>query len=429
VGAKIAEAFTAMVNDINDRLDSSFSLTMWKCRFKSFRTGIPLAEIILRESVPYYIDEIFLITKKSSLLLCHVSRTEEKSIDKDLVGGMLSAINDFLKTSFKSGGAGASEIQFGEYKIMMFESVYFYTALVVYGSPTMDFIRAVNDVMEAIHVTYRSRLKNFNGNMEGLEGIDRPLRQLINETSSAGPSKSGKSLTKVKILGIAFAVLCVAAVAWLGYSAVRDWRLEKRIAAHIERVMPPFTSDVTVDVDGGTATVRGTVSSGQSGEAVMKEIRSFKEIREVRNKAVVTDYRSVEVYKKDLDDLRTGLDAFQLVVVKQELEKIVVQFPAGVTEMANPQVLQVKRVYEILKQYPLVHVDIVAFNDPLGGYEVNRALAEKRMAAVRDTLAGMGIDRARLHLFDFDPNILSSDSRFDEFRNRRGIMLFARYPD
>jgi outer membrane protein OmpA-like peptidoglycan-associated protein len=429
VAAKIAEAFNAMVNYINDRLESSFSLAMWKCRLKSFKTGIPLAEIILRESLPYYIDEIFLITKKSSLLLCHVSRKDEKSIDKDLVGGMLSAINDFLKTSFRGGGSGASGIQFGEYRIMIFESVYFYAALVVYGSPAMEFMRAVDDVMGDIHATYRSQLKNFTGSMAGLEGIERPLRELMAATNHAGYAGKEKSLKKVKILGIALAVLCVAAFAWWGFSAIRGWRLEKRIAGHIERVMPAFSSDVTVDVDGGTATVRGTVSSIQAGEEITKQIRSFKEIGKVRNRAVVTDYRSVETYKKDLDALRTGLDAFQLVVVKQELEKIVVQFPAGVTEMANPQVLQVKRVYEILKKYPLVHVDIVAFNDPQGGYEVNRALAEKRMAAVRDTLAGMGIDRARLHIFDFDPDILTSDSRFEEFRDRRGIMLFARYPD
>jgi outer membrane protein OmpA-like peptidoglycan-associated protein len=429
VAAKIAEAFSAMVNYINDRLESSFSLALWKYRFKSFRTGIPLAEIILRESLPYYIDEIFIITKKSSILLCHVSRSEEKSIDKDLVGGMLSAINDFLKTSFKSGSSGVSEIQFGEYKIMIFESVYFYAALVVYGSPAMEFMRTVSDVMGDIHATYRSQLKNFNGTMAGLEGIDRPLRELIGATNSAGPAGGGKSLKKVKILGIVLAVSCVAGMAWWGYTAIRDWRLEKRIAGQIERTMPPFSSDVAVDVDGGTATVRGTVSSAQAGEAVAKEIRSFKEISVVRNKAVITDYRSVETYKKELDALQTGLDAFQLVVVKQELEKIVVQFPAGVTDMANPQVLQVKRVFEILKKYPLVHVDIVAFNDPQGGYEVNKTLAEKRMKAVRDALAGMGIDRARLHLFDFDPDILTSDLRFEQFRDRRGIMLFARYPD
>jgi coenzyme F420-reducing hydrogenase delta subunit len=87
----------------------------------------------------------------------------------------------------------------------------------------------------------------------------------------------------------------------------------------------------------------------------------------------------------------------------------------------------VRRAYETLKQYSRVHVDIVAFNDPEGGYAINRTLAEKRMRAVRDSMAALGIDKERLHLVDFDPDILSSDSRFTEFRDRRGIMMFARY--
>lgn len=429
IAAKIAEAFRAMVNYVNDRLESSLSLAMWRYRFKSVRSGVPLAEIIMRESLPCFIDEIFLITKKSSILVGHASRTEEKSVDRDLVAGMLSAINDFLKTSFKNGASGANEIQFGDYRIMIYESAHFYAAVVAYGSPSLDLVGAVNNVMDEIHVKYRAVLKNFDGDMSKVDGIDQPLRHLIAEANRAATPQGGGSLIKVKVAGALVAAACIAGTAWWAYTSIRDWRLAKRINDRIERNMPPFSHDAEVSVSGGTAVIRGFVSSRQAGEALAKEAGTFEGISVVRNRTIAADYRSVETYSKDLDGLRAGLESFRLIAVRQDLEKIIVQFPAGATAMGNPQALQVKRAVEILKHYPLVHVDIVAFNDPDGGYDLNRGLAEKRMKAVRDSLASMGIAPGRLHLLDFDPDILSSDSRFAEYRDRRGIMLFARYAE
>ncbi|MBP7738694.1 MAG: hypothetical protein KA369_22150 [Spirochaetes bacterium] len=429
VMAKVAEAFRSLVNYINARLESSFSIAMWKYRITSFRTGIPLAEIVLRESLPYYIDEIFLLQKRSSILLGHVSRDDERSVDKDLVGGMLGAINDFIKTSFKKSKSGVGEIQFDEYRIMIFESMYFYAAVVLYGSPDMDFLHRVDAVLNGIHQAYSRRLKNFDGDMAKLQGIDAQLRDLVDATNTSGGSGEKASLARVKAAGALLAMFAVAGVVWLGYTSYRDRRLEGRISHRVNQALPPYSHDVDIDVSGDTASVTGTVSSRQAGDAISREIRAFKEISQVRNRTVTADFRSVEAYKKDLDEMRSRLESFQLVAARQELEKIVVQFPAGVSAMDNPQTLQVRRAYEILKQYPRVHADIVAFNDPAGGYDVNKALAEKRMRSVRDSLAAMGIAGERLHLVDFDPDILTSDSRYTEFSDRRGIMMFARYPD
>ncbi|HRZ28655.1 MAG TPA: hypothetical protein P5295_17730, partial [Spirochaetota bacterium] len=127
--------------------------------------------------------------------------------------------------------------------------------------------------------------------------------------------------------------------------------------------------------------------------------------------------------------LDVKLQMFQLVAVRQDLEKIVIQFPAGSARVDEAQRLQIRRIYEILSPYPAIHVDIVAFNDPTGGIEVNRRLAQGRMEAVSGSLKGMGINGDRLHIMDFSPNILESDPRFAEFRDRRGIMLFAKFED
>ena len=98
---KITEAFSELVNYINKKLETTFNFNMLVKRIKSRATGIPLSEIILSDLLPYYVDEIFVLDKKSSLLIAHCSKTEQESIDKDIIGSMLVAINDFITTSFK----------------------------------------------------------------------------------------------------------------------------------------------------------------------------------------------------------------------------------------------------------------------------------------------------------------------------------------
>lgn len=430
VAAKIAEALRLMVDYINERLESSLSWRMWLYRIESFRTKVPLAEIILRESLPYYIDEIFLIEKKTSLLLGHASRTGGENIDKDLVGGMMAAINDFIRTSFKAGKSGFSELHFEQSKIMIAESVYFYAALVVNGAPDIGFMEAVSELVSTVHVLYRRQLKNFNGSMAELAGIEKPLAEFIEKTNAPRAADSGnRPYQKLKIAGAIVLAALIGLTMWKGYSCYRDSRLESLIAERIETGLAPYTHDVEVDIDGDTAMVAGTVDSRATAEKISGIIRENGGLKTVENSAVITDYRSVLRLRDEMKALDVKLQMFQLVAVRQDLEKIVIQFPAGSARVDEAQRLQIRRIYEILSPYPAIHVDIVAFNDPTGGIEVNRRLAQGRMEAVSGSLKGMGINGDRLHIMDFSPNILESDPRFAEFRDRRGIMLFAKFED
>ncbi len=88
--------------------------------------------------------------------------------------------------------------------------------------------------------------------------------------------------------------------------------------------------------------------------------------------------------------------------------------------------LQVRRIYEIVKEYPRIELDIIAFNDPQGGFEVNKRLAQGRMSAVSSYLTSLGVVKERIHLTEFNPDIISADPRYAGYIDRRGIMLFPR---
>jgi len=193
--------------------------------------------------------------------------------------------------------------------------------------------------------------------------------------------------------------------------------------------MPRNTIDVAIDADGGEITVSGYVNSFENAERLSGEIRSIQGVQSVRNRALVVNFSKVREYEQSIEEIRRQMVMVQLEQVRTELEKNIIQFPVNVTVLANPQRFQLQRAYEILKQYPDIHIDIVAFADETGGIDINRDLAQKRMESIRSYLVSIGMSDQRMKVHDFDPEVIRSNPRFSNYRDKRGIMLFARLSD
>jgi hypothetical protein len=428
VTRKIAETFNALVNYINERLNSALSFNMWKYRFLSFKSGLPLGEIILRDSLPCIVEELLIISKKSSILIASASRQMDSETDRDIFASMLSAINDFIATSFNKKKNELNEISFGESKIILRESLHFYYAAVVTGSATLEFLESTDHLMNNIHITYRDYLKNFKGSMAGLGGIKDELDKFIGTFNTAAyPGVPGdKSFKKLKIAAASIAVLIIALTALKIKNEISDYMLEKRIAARIDDALPKFTHDIILDVDRSSLTIKGIINSDQTGRAIEKTISEFPDIKTIKNLSVTADFKAVEKFKSELAAFNKKFSDLELISVRQELEKIVIQFPAGVTVIGENQILQARKIYEILKNYRDIHVDVIAFNDPAGGFDVNKRLAEERMSSIRNYLIQLGMYEKRIHLSKFNPDVISADTRYSAFKDLRGIMLFAK---
>lgn len=425
---KIADAFRALVNYINDRLESGMSIKMWKYRLISLRTGLPLSEIILRESLPCVVDEILIIDKKTSLLISQGSRSEKSEADRDLVVAMLSAITDFIRTSFNDKKNELNEISFGDSKIILFESIYFYAAVVVHGSPAMEFSSGIDSLLNEIHIKFRDPLKKFKGSMDGFEGITDILIGYINMSNAVtypgGPGE--KSFRKLKITAGTVSVLIVFLMCMFVAGEIKDYRLEKKITSRINETLPKFSHDIICEADGNTLTISGTVSSSSTGEDINRVVSEFTEIKKIVNRTVTADFRTVEKFKNEFAEFEKKFTDLQLLFVRQELQKIIIQFPSGSASIGNSQILQTRKIYEILKEYPDIDVDIIAFNDPAGGFDINKRLAEERMAAIKQNLISSGVDGKRINITEFNPDVISADPKFSEFRDSRGIMFFAK---
>ena len=153
----VAEAIKDIYTSINLKIDNALRRGIFSKQIKSKFSGVSAADIILQESFPFSLDEIFLIHEKSGILISHVSSTQNLSSDADLISGMLTAIKDFVADSFKndSGDQNLNEIQYGDSRIILERGRFTYLALVVKGSEPADFDEEVVEVNKEIHEKYR----------------------------------------------------------------------------------------------------------------------------------------------------------------------------------------------------------------------------------------------------------------------------------
>ncbi len=424
---KLSEALKDLVNYINSRIESLTSFTLWKYRFQSYRTGIPLAEIVFRNSIPYLIEEVLLIDRKTSVLLAAASWQEHAGTDRDIVAAMLSAVKDFIKTSFNKEKNYLNEISFGDSKILISESVYFYSAVLIYGHPEEDFFNSLDSFINSIHVKFRQKLKKFKGNMDGLEPINILISDFINKTNTGIERRPVEtSYTRLKAITAVCAAVIAVSVIIFSIGEIRDYLLEKKILKNIENSLPAYVHDIDADVDGETLTLTGSVNSPETGDLITKTASAFPEIKNIVNKTVTSDFRTVEKFTKDMSAFENKFKDLELLFIKQELEKIVIEFPSGVSAIGENQTFQIKKIFEILKGYPDIDVDIIAFNDTTGGLDINRRLANDRMNAIRNNLSGLGINKDKIHITDFNPDVINADHRYRDYKNTRGIILFAR---
>lgn len=65
------------------------------------RTGASFAEVVLRHTLLYRVEQVFLVHRESGLLLHHLTAQSIAAQAPDMVAGMLTAIQDFARDSFQ----------------------------------------------------------------------------------------------------------------------------------------------------------------------------------------------------------------------------------------------------------------------------------------------------------------------------------------
>ncbi|MBV6430861.1 MAG: hypothetical protein IANPNBLG_00981 [Bryobacteraceae bacterium] len=162
----VSGALKGMIESLNQTLEQSFSLRGFQWRFEALRTGRSFGEILLLRSQLYQVEQVFLIHKQTGLLLHHLSSRDAVVKDADLVSGMLTAIQDFVRDSFSPAtGEDLEVMQVGEFNLWIQHGSRALLACLVRGVPPRELRRIFQLSLTRIEDQFWRQLDEFDGNV------------------------------------------------------------------------------------------------------------------------------------------------------------------------------------------------------------------------------------------------------------------------
>ncbi len=161
----ISATLMGMIQSLNHLLNNSFSFQGLKWRFEAFRTGRQFAEIVLLHTLIFQVEQLFLIHRDTGIVLEHVVAKNVIIQDPDLVSGMLTAIQDFVKDSFNPElGDEIETLRIGSDRSVWIEhGDHAFIAAVIKGRPPMELRTSFNELIEEIHLKAGPALETFDG--------------------------------------------------------------------------------------------------------------------------------------------------------------------------------------------------------------------------------------------------------------------------
>ncbi len=139
--------------------------------------AIPFGLLALRNHD--VVDEVFLV-HPSGLLVVHLSKNLKSEKDRDVVAGMLTAVQSFIQEAFANGPSRElRQMDFGKRKILLQKGFHTYLAVIVRGRQPAGFTSRMKRALGTVERAYWRVLASWDGRTETLDGADDLLRQQL----------------------------------------------------------------------------------------------------------------------------------------------------------------------------------------------------------------------------------------------------------
>ncbi len=230
ISKAIAEEFRTLSRKIDSQLRQQLNFQKRLSNLIARFRGVSAGELLLRDSLPFAIEHVFLVHQGTGLLLTHEHAPGQVAADPDLIGGMLTAIGDFVKNSFGSGESALEEVAYGDKRILIEAAQYAYIAVVLEGIEPPGFNPLVRAVINSINLNAENDLREFDGRMQSLPDFRPDLISLVNpDPDLLAEYSSPEALDRGQRIFLAGALLgflvLIAGVAIACVYAVRLWPL------------------------------------------------------------------------------------------------------------------------------------------------------------------------------------------------------------
>lgn len=218
----VVESIRTMLESFNKALESSLSIQGLKWRLEALRTGRSYAEVVLLRSLLYRVEQVFVIHKKTGLLLLNAVGSDVAAQDADLVSGMLSAIQDFARDSFHAApGEALDSLQVGDLQVWVEGGPHATLAAVIRGEAPQSYRLQLWEKLEELHRRFGPALERFEGDTAQFEAFRPKLAECLVAHYRQEQKKRARPYFMVLLL-----VLIGLLASWQlwGFLQARKWR-------------------------------------------------------------------------------------------------------------------------------------------------------------------------------------------------------------
>ncbi len=237
IGRAVTEAVREFAQSVDQRVRTGAHVLLDPAYWRVRAQGISHSEYMLRNVLPFAVQEIFLIQRGSGLLICHLS-TDRQRPDRDLVSGMLTAIRDFAREAFgRDEGGELGAITYESRQIVLEAGGAVYLAVVITGVEPSEFREMLQETLFAIHEKRYEQLLAFDGsNRKLIDAAEQIIRQRLLPAEN-GEARRSLSLSQRTIMGMMGLLLLLPIFLCGGWI----WHVESSLSV----LMAPATATIT----------------------------------------------------------------------------------------------------------------------------------------------------------------------------------------
>jgi outer membrane protein OmpA-like peptidoglycan-associated protein len=245
IGPAIGKSIDATFQSLNESLKYSLSWRGLKWRWEGWRTGTSFAEVVLKHTLVYRVEHVFLIHRHTSLLIAHAASPDATSQDPQLVSSMLAAIQDFVRDSFAEQ-QGIDSLRLGELRVWSEPGPFATLIAVIRGNPPEQLHETFGSVLARIHAERPEALETFDGDSSGFADVGAALTDCVQlKQEAARSAQKGFAWLLIAVVGLALLGL---AGTW-GYQRWHEGRLWDNFLARL-RAQPGVVITETGKRDG-----------------------------------------------------------------------------------------------------------------------------------------------------------------------------------
>jgi outer membrane protein OmpA-like peptidoglycan-associated protein len=441
IGNTIAKYMAEAIKNINEKVSNALSVEGVQRKIRSKVQGISEAELILKESIPFTIQAIFLIHKASGLVISEIQQAGDFSLESEMVAGMLTAIRSFVNDCIVQPGevSELNQIEYGDSKIILEVAGYCYMAVISKGESSEQFLKKMRETVSNLIIKHGKAIHQFDGDPDT---ISDEVYQLITALFNAQFTKEKKDKPPFLIAGLSLVALSLIAVPW-GIQQHRsgiERRLEANTAAALGSAPELAVYRLNADVKDNTLTLTGKLPNQrlrtQAEKIVASTVPKLKldnrivavdvppdsvlvaaevqritaVLNQIEGVAISSQYRDRKVTVEGTvivpADAQKIAPAFQKIPGVQSVISTVklnplrianrIYFQQGSATVNPSDRDTLAKIQKFLQQHPRKRIKIIGHSDRIGEAAFNQQLALRRAEAVRDALVLAGIAPQRL---------------------------------